>query len=260
MVYIIGDTHLAIGDKNKSMEVFGTLWDNYMEKLRKNWLETVKENDSVIIAGDFSWAMNMEEALEDFKYIDELPGTKYILKGNHDFWWSTVSKMDKFLKENGIENIHFIYNNAYIIEDVAVVGAKGWSTLNPEEEFTNIRREKLRLENSIASLEKQLKNIPDEEKNKIRKVCVFHYPPIYREDVKKRYLNYLNSLDITEEEKKQMIEDVDYIEVLKKNNITKCYYGHLHGDSHSEAIQGNYMGIDFSLISGDYTNFKLTKI
>lgn len=260
MVYIIGDTHLAIGDKNKSMEVFGTLWDNYMEKIRKNWLETVEENDSVIIAGDFSWAMNMEEAIEDFKYIAGLPGTKYILKGNHDFWWSTISKMEKALKENDIENIHFIYNNAYIIEDVGIVGAKGWSTLNPEEEYVNVRREKLRLENSILDLKKQLEKLSKEEQEKIRKVCVLHYPPIYREDVEKRYANYIENLEISDEEKKQMKKDTDYISLLNDNNIKKCYYGHLHGDSHNDAIQGMYRGVDFSLISGDYTNFKLTKI
>ncbi len=124
-VYAISDLHLALS-VDKPMDVFGARWSNYMERLRENWTATVGENDHVLIPGDISWATYLDQAYEDFRFINELPGKKIISKGNHDYWWTTKSKLDKFLDENGFHSIRFLHNNSYIVENLAVCGTRGW--------------------------------------------------------------------------------------------------------------------------------------
>ena len=184
MIYIIGDLHLSFG-VDKPMNIFGSVWENHTEKIKKNWENTVKEEDTVFLAGDFSWAMNLEEALEDFKYIDKLPGKKILLKGNHDYWWSSLKKNREFLERNGIRNIDFLYNNSYIIEDIAFCGTRGWEIKNIEE-FKHIRKENIRLNTSIVDMKKKIEEKKEKENiNIIRKIAIFHYPVVTKEYIEK---------------------------------------------------------------------------
>ena len=233
MIYIIGDLHIGFS-VDKPMDIFGSNWENHAEKIKQNWLEKVNKEDTVILPGDFSWGMDLEEAKADFEFLNHLPGKKIMLKGNHDYWWNTVSKMEKFLKENHFENIFFLYNNSYLIEDKVFVGTKGWTTINPnsEENYKVLKRECGRLELSIKDAIQRF----GAEKEMI---ALMHYPPFYKEEVN---------------------EEIDFIKLMKKYGIHKCYYGHLHGDSHKEAQEGLIDGINFKLISSDYLNFDLVQM
>lgn len=234
-IYIIGDLHLSF-ETNKPMNIFGQNWENHSEKIKKDWIEKVKPEDTIILAGDFSWATYLEEIYKDFNYLSQLPGKKILLKGNHDYWWTTVTSMKRYLEENNIENIEFLYNNSFLIEDKIIVGTRGWALLDSENSEKMINREAARLELSIKEgVEKYGK---DKEL-----ICVMHYPPISNSLMKNEYTYNSKFLDI-----------------MKKNNIKRCFYGHLHGASHKEAIEGIIEGIEFKLISADYLDFKLKKI
>jgi len=124
-IYAISDLHLSFGD-NKPMDIFGEVWDNHTEKIKENWNKKVKENDLVLLPGDFSWAMYLKDTDKDFEYLNSLPGKKLLLKGNHDYWWTTLKKMREYIEENKFENIDFIYNNSYLYEDKIIVGTRGW--------------------------------------------------------------------------------------------------------------------------------------
>ena len=225
-IYIIGDLHLGFAE-NKPMDIFG--WGNHIEIIEKDWKEKVKEDDTVILAGDFSWATYLEDTKMDFEYINNLPGKKILLEGNHDYWWNTLSKMRTFIDENKFSNIDFLRNNGYLIEDKIIVGTRGWSFTESDNSEKMISRELIRFENSIQDgISKQ--------KNNEEIIAVFHYPPIAKG---------ISS---------------PFLEIMKKYNINRCYYAHLHGKSHQEAIQGKIEGIDFKLISSDYLGFKLVKI
>ena len=228
-LYAIGDLHLSFGT-NKPMNIFGENWDNYEEVLKKNWQENVKEEDTVILLGDFSWATYLEETEKDFYYLNSLPGTKIMLKGNHDYWWATVNKMKKFLQEKQIGNIEFLYNNSYLYKDYIIAGTRGWSNQDGEEDRKVKKREKIRLELSIQD------GIKKYGKDKKIIVCT-HYPPFG-----------------------EKIEETDLLGTMKNYSVEKCLYGHLHGIAHNDAIQGKIDGIEFLLLSSDFTNFKLTKI
>ena len=147
-LYIIGDLHLSFS-KNKPMSIFGDVWKNHEEKIKESWKKNVKKDDIVILAGDFSWATYIDEAYEDFKYINCLPGKKIFLKGNHDYWWETVTKMKKFLEEKKISNIEFLYNNVYEYGNYIISGAKGYSSQENEKDIKIYNRELLRLEISL---------------------------------------------------------------------------------------------------------------
>lgn len=177
-IFAISDLHLSF-NTNKSMNIFG--WDKYEEEIKKNWQENVKENDLVLLPGDFSWEMKLENTYKDFEYINDLPGKKLLLKGNHDYWWNTVSKMRKYIEESKFDNIDFIYNNSYLFDNKVIVGTRGWN-LNDEIEDDKIRkREALRLELSIKDgiekygSEKQI-------------IACLHYPPLLK-IVRIRYLH-----------------------------------------------------------------------
>ena len=147
-IYAIGDLHLSLA-KDKPMSNVGEIWKEKKKKIKKNWLEKVKENDYVILLGDFSWATYLEEAYDDFKYLDELPGKKILLKGNHDYWWTTITNMKNYLKENKFNTIDFLHNNSYFIEDKIIVGTRGWNLLETENSEKMINRENNRLKLSI---------------------------------------------------------------------------------------------------------------
>ena len=230
-IYVIADLHLSFS-VDKPMNVFGNNWENHAEKIKQNWLNKVNINDTVILPGDFSWAMNLEESYMDFEYLNNLPGTKILLKGNHDYWWTTLSKMNEFIKENNFENIYFLQNSSYLVDNKIICGTRGWTNLLVPENYKIQKRECDRLKFSI---EDGIKKYGSD-----KEIIVFlHYPPFYKDEVS---------------------EEIDYIKLMKKYNIKRCFYGHLHGDSHKEAIEGIFEGIEFSLISSDYLDFDLKQI
>jgi len=228
-IYTISDLHLSLGI-DKPMDIFGEIWEKHEEKIKENWIKKVKEEDLVLLPGDFSWAMYLEDAKKDFEYLNKLPGTKLLLKGNHDYWWGTLVKMKEFLKENKIENIDFIQNNSYLWEDKIIAGTRGWSEQEENAEKI-IRRENLRLELSLQD------GVTKYGKDREIIVCM-HYPPF-------------NGYEKAE---------LDFIKTMKKYNVKTCIYGHIHGEAGKDAIQGNIEGINFIMASSDQTNFDLIKI
>lgn len=233
-IYTIGDLHLSFHE-NKPMGIFGENWEGHEEKIKKDWKEKVTENDLVVIPGDFSWSTYLKDTYEDFDYLNKLPGKKILLKGNHDYWWTTVTSMRKFFKENNFQTIDFVYNTAYEFENYIIAGTRGWGQNEEGEDKKLLKREVARLE---LSLEKALEQKEKQEKE----ILVFlHYPPII-------HSNLINH------------EMSEFVKVLKKYDIKKCYYGHLHSSSIREAVEGNYYGIDFKLVSADGLDFKLLKV
>lgn len=232
-IYTIGDLHLSFS-QDKPMDIFGKNWENHELKIKEDWLKKVKANDTVILPGDFSWAMHLEDTYLDFKYLNELPGKKILLKGNHDYWWTTVTSMKKYLEENDFCTIDFLYNNSFEIENKIIVGTRGWSFQESENSKKMINRESQRLELSINSaiekfgMEKEI-------------IAFMHYPPIV-----KTVLLENNHLE--------------FYKIFKKYNIRRCYYGHLHGKSLLDAVTGEVGEIEFNLVSADYLDFKLVKI
>ena len=234
-IYVIGDLHLSFKNP-KPMNIFGDNWDNHEEKIKQDWLSKVKEEDTVVLAGDFSWAMKIEDALDDFQYINELPGKKILLKGNHDYWWTTVTSMRKFLSEHNLNNIDFLYNNSFEVENKILCGTRGWSLLEEDsvEDKKIISREIGRLKLSIQDGIKRFGN----EKEII---AFLHYPPISQTNILKN-------------------EPSPFIDIIRQNKIKKCFYGHLHGSSIKDAVNGNIDEIELRLISADGVDFKLQKI
>ena len=232
-IYTIGDLHLSFKE-NKPMSIFGDNWEGHEEKIKKDWIEKVKKEDLVILPGDFSWATYLKDTDIDFGYLNSLPGRKLLLKGNHDYWWTTVTSMRNFLQENKFENIDFIYNNSYEFENCIIVGTRGWSQTEGSEDKKILKREVLRLELSIQS------GIQDFGEKK-EFIVFMHYPPISKSNLVKNEKN-------------------EFIKMMQKYNIKKCFYGHLHSTSIKEAVEGKYFGIDFKLVSADGLDFKLYKI
>ena len=231
-IYVIGDLHLSLKHP-KPMDIFGANWENHDIKIKQDWLSQVKENDLVVLPGDFSWETYLNETDVDFDFINKLPGKKLLLKGNHDYWWTTLNSMRNYLKENNFFNIDFIYNNSYEYNDFLIAGTRGWS-VKEEGNEKMLNRECIRLE---LSLQDAVKNYGSE-----KEIIVFmHYPPITNQDLEQNKEN-------------------DFITIMKKYNVKKCYYGHLHANSINDAVEGNYFGIDFKLVSSDGLNFKLLKI
>ena len=225
-LFVIADLHLSLS-VNKPMDIFGG-WDNYIERITENWQSSVTADDVVVIPGDVSWAMNFNEAKADFDYLNKLNGTKIIIKGNHDYWWNTMSKMNRFLEENEFNTIKILNNNHYSYGDYGICGTRGWiNESDVPADAKVLAREAQRLEMSIKSA------LADGKKP----IVFLHYPPIYSNDY-----NY------------------DIIDVLFKYDIKKCYYGHLHGKAHKFAVCGVYDGIDYQLIASDFMQFAPKKI
>lgn len=232
-IYTIGDLHLSFS-QNKPMNIFGDNWNGHADKIRKNWIEKVNKEDFVVLPGDFSWAMYLKDTYKDFEYLEKLPGNKILLKGNHDYWWSGLSKMNEYLKENNFNNINFLYNNSYLVEDTIISGTRGWNLTDSEDNEKMLNRECIRLKLSLED------GINKFGRNK--EIIVFmHYPPISKAGISNGYTK-------------------KYISIMKEYGVKKCYYGHLHGTSHSEAIEGNVDGIEFYLVSSDYLDFDLVKV
>ncbi len=218
-LFAIADTHLSFGT-NKPMDTFAG-WQNYTEKLKNNWNKTVSDKDTVVIAGDISWAMNFDELKPDFSFIEGLNGQKLIIKGNHDYWWNTVSKMNRFIDECGYKTIKILHNNSAECCGIAVCGSRGWIFDSDEEHDEKmLNREVMRLKMSLDSA-------GDRDK-----IVFLHYPPLTSVGKCAEILNLLN----------------DY-------GIKKCFYGHLHGEAAKFAADGIHGGISFKLISCDRLGF-----
>jgi predicted phosphohydrolase len=232
-IYAIGDLHLAFNE-NKPMSIFGENWENHEYKIQQNWLKKIEKDDVVLLPGDFSWSMYLEDTYKDFEYLNNLPGRKILLKGNHDYWWTTVTKMNNYLKENNYNNIDFLYNNSYKCEDYIIAGTRGWSFGEDPEDKKILKREALRLELSLKdAISKYGNNSPI--------IVIMHYPPIT-----KAHLTLQNKPEL--------------IQIMKKYNVSKCIYGHLHGNSIKDAVEGIIDGIEFKLVSADSLNFEPIKI
>ena len=220
-LYAIGDLLLCLGAP-KPMDIFGGAWVGYMDKLRRG-MEVITEEDTTVLLGDLSWALDLQSATEDFRWIDRIPGKKIILKGNHDYWWSTASKFYKFCEENGFSNQFILNNNHYEYEGFAICGTRGWFF---EEERSGQHDEKV-FKRELIRLEASLKSAGD-----LPKIVFLHYPP--------KYKGY---------------ECPEILELLKKYDVQRCFYGHLHGGSHGLAMEGVWDGIDFRLVAADKLNF-----
>lgn len=225
-LYAIGDLHLSLAG-DKSMEVFGGRWVNYLEKIKAGFSE-LQEDDVCVLCGDIAWGMSMEEAGEDFRFLAQLPGRKIILKGNHDYWWSTASKAYHFFAENGIENIDILNNNSYGYGDYAVCGTRGWFY---EEERGDAHDRKIMLR-EVGRLEASLKSAGARTK-----LVFLHYPP--------KYLGY---------------ECPEVLELLDRYEVPLCSYGHIHSKGCAFAFQGMYHNTRLQLLSADYLNFCPRKI
>ena len=225
-LYTIGDLHLSLGS-DKPMDVFGEGWSNYVERIREGFSELGSE-DVTVLCGDLSWAMGLEEAREDFAFLNALPGKKILLKGNHDYWWNTASKMKRFFAENGLDTMEILHNNCLFYGDIALCGTRGWFY---ELDNQGTHDEKVLLR-EVGRLETSLKAAGEREK-----LCFLHYPPIY-----------------------QGYECPEILRLLKEYGAKACYYGHLHGASHRRAIEGTRNGTLFSLVAGDFLGFVPKKI
>ena len=221
-IYAISDLHLAFGAPEKNMNVFGIKWQEYEEKIKKNWLENVKDEDVVIMSGDFSWATYIEDSKKDFDFLNSLPGKKYLLKGNHDYWWTTIKKMNDFIDQNKYENIYFLYNNAYDIGNYVLTGTRYWGYDEDTEDNEKIfNREILRAKLSLDEAKVLYPEKPI--------IFTTHYPP-----------------------------DEKIIDALKEYNIKIWIYGHIHTNYEESLVE--IPGIETYLTSCDYLNFNMLEI
>ena len=221
-LYAIGDLHLCLGAE-KPMDIFGGAWIGYMDKLKEG-MSVIRPEDTTILLGDLSWALSLDDSKADFAWINEVPGRKIILKGNHDYWWSTASKFYKFCEENGFSDLFILNNNYYEYEGYAICGTRGWffeEERSGEHDEKVFKRELLRLEASL----KAAGGLP--------KIVFLHYPP--------RYKGY---------------ECQEILDILQRYDVRRCFYGHLHGASHGLAQEGIWDGIEFKLVAADKLNFK----
>jgi predicted phosphohydrolase len=224
-LYAIGDTHLSLSS-DKPMDVFGGGWEGYVDKLREGFSQ-LTDQDTVVLCGDLSWGMSLEEAAEDFAFLNDLPGEKWVLKGNHDYWWNTASKMNAFFQANGFDKLHILHNNCAFYGDTALCGTRGWFF----EENAAPHSEKV-FNRELIRLEASLKAAGDHEK-----LCFLHYPP--------RYQGYLCQ---------------EIIDLLEQYQVQACYYGHLHGPSPRLAREGRFGSVDYHLVAADYIGFRPKKI
>ena len=225
-LYAIGDTHLSL-TAQKPMDVFGGNWTGYVEKLKAGF-DQVGAEDTVVLCGDLSWGMSLEEARADFAFLDALPGKrKVLLKGNHDYWWTTAAKMNRFFQENGFHTLELLHNNCSLYGEVALCGTRGWFYEEDRGEHSAkvFHRELIRLETSLKAAGER------------EKICFLHYPPLY-----------------------QGYRCEEIIALLERYGVTLCCYGHLHGGSHRLALTGMQGAVDYRLVAADYVGFRPVRI
>ena len=224
-IFAISDLHLSLGT-DKPMDVFGPKWKNYTERMAENWNLVVKDEDLVLIPGDISWAMYLQDTKKDFTYIDSLNGQKLLLRGNHDYWWTTLSKMEKFVEENQFKTINFLKNTAFLWNDTAICGTRGWTIahMNSSGEDKKIyERERQRM---LLSLEDAVSRKPK------KLIAAIHYPPVDQSDM-----------------------SMGFLDIMKNYGVSECVFGHLHAAAHQFAPKGIVNGILLRLVSCDYLNF-----
>jgi predicted phosphohydrolase len=226
MLYTIGDLHLSFGS-DKPMDVFGPAWEDHAEKLKKGF-EGVNDDDTVVLCGDLTWGSDMDSCLEDFRFIESLPGKKYILKGNHDFWWNTAAKVQRFFDENGVKSCSILHNNCYFYGDTALCGTKGW-LLGPK----STEHDKKIAAREVGRLETSLRAAGDAPE----KIVFLHYPPIFAGSIFR-----------------------EIIDLMEAYGVKRCYYGHVHGRGIPLAYTGTAGGITYNIVSADAVNFTPVKI
>ncbi len=235
-VYVIGDLHLSIST-NKPMDVFGPRWHDHDKLIEQNWKNKVKDSDTVIVPGDISWGMTLDEAKADFDFIEKLPGKKIFFKGNHDYYWQTQAKMDKFILQNEYKTLYFMHNNAMEVENYIICGTRGWYTDEKDNitDFTTnskiVSREVGRLKMSVEDakrIQNQIKSATGEEKEIIG---FLHFPAYFKDYICE-----------------------ELIDVFAENGIKRVYYGHIHGN-YTSSPRLFYRGVDFYLVSADYLFF-----
>ncbi|APC42113.1 metallophosphoesterase [Clostridium estertheticum] len=225
-LWAISDLHLAI-NSDKPMDIFGDKWSNHHVKIKKNWINKISPEDTVLIAGDISWSMHMSEGMDDLDWIHKLPGRKILIKGNHDYWWSGITKLNALY-----EDMNFIQNNFFNYNDVAICGTRGWncpgSTKFSIHDEKIYNRELIRLRISLdAAVKSGYKKF----------IVMLHYPPTT-----------------------DKFEETELISIVKEYNVSKVIYGHLHGPSLNRLYEGNIEGVDYIVTSCDYLNFDPLKI
>ena len=226
-LYAIGDLHLSLGT-NKPMDVFGPKWANYVERIRENFSK-LNDDDVIVIAGDISWGMALEQSLPDFQFIDALPGRKILLKGNHDYWWATRAKMESFLEGNGLDSLSILHNNAVSVEGLSLCGSRGWMFEQGQEHDKKIiNREAGRIRASLQDAQR----FGEQEK-----VLFLHYPPVFMQD-----------------------SIPEFFEVMNQYGVRRCYYGHIHSQGCRFAFQGEWCGVQLEMVSADYLRFMPKKI
>jgi predicted phosphohydrolase len=225
-LYAIGDLHLCLGAE-KPMDIFGGAWVGYMDKLREGFSQ-ITPADTTVLLGDLSWALSLDGAKADFAFINDIPGKKVILKGNHDYWWSTAKKFGEFCQANGFSDMQILNNNHFAYENIAICGTRGWFY---EENRSGKEDEKVFLRELIR-LETSLKSAGEKEK-----IVFLHYPPLYK--------GYRCN---------------EIMDLLHKYAVRRCYYGHLHGASHGLAMEGLWEDIDFRLVAADRIHFCPVKV
>jgi len=226
-IFAIADLHFD-GKKEKPMNIFGENWIDHEEKIMKNWRETVSTDDLVLVPGDISWATKLEDAFVDLKKIDELPGTKIIGKGNHDYWWSTSNKLDSL----GLKSIKFLKNNSYEYDSVSICGTRGWDTMEEHSEEVSNKKIYLREMNRLKISLESAKN----SNNTL--IVMLHYPPFDNNGLPN-----------------------EFFKVLREYKAKLCIYGHLHGEEgHKNIREGMIESITVHCVSSDYMDFKLKRI
>lgn len=225
-LYAISDLHLAF-NVDKPMDIFGSKWENHVSRLEENWRRKITEEDTVLIGGDISWGMNMDETIEELDWIHKLPGKKIIIKGNHDYWWNSITKLNSMY-----DNMKFIQNNSFSYEDYGICGTRGWIIAEEENASEHDKkiynRELLRLRMSIEDARK---------KGFTKIIAMIHYPPILEKDNKTKL-----------------------VEILEEYNVEKVIYGHIHGQGLSRAFKGFIGSCEYILTSGDFIDFDPIKI
>lgn len=224
-LYTISDLHLPLG-VNKPMDIFGRTWANYVSRLEENWQNIVGEEDTVVLGGDFSWATYIEQAEADFDFLHRLNGKKILIKGNHDYWWTTMSKLNQYVKARGYDDIGFLHNNYFMYNNKAICGSRGWGIpqlAHSEEDKRIYARELGRIEASINAAKTEN---PDEI------IMFLHYPPLLRDY---RY--------------------TPMTELLRKCGVQRCYYGHIHKNGAENAVAGEWRGVYYTLCACDHLGF-----
>ena len=235
-IYALADLHLSLSIPDKSMEVFGPSWEGYISRIKENWENTVTDSDTVLVPGDISWATYIEDAASDFAFLSGLPGRKLLVRGNHDFWWTTMKKLEDFFAANGFDNIELVRTNVIEAEGCLISGTRGWmiesrDSIEGSDNRKIYEREKLRIKMCIDKLNEA---DPDHAK---KHLMMIHYPPLTASQ-----------------------EFTEFGTQMAEGSIDICIYGHLHGRSHKKAFEGDFEGTKFICSSADYIGFKPVRI